>query len=448
MKYIKSFNTFRTEYKKEDELNEEIVPFLSNLFKNFINKIAAPFKKFRDNFMKGDETPAQKKEKLIRVIEEMSKVAKNNIKNAKEEEELQQILEKFIKQIEEEIKKFEIEIKNIKESKIFEAEESAAAADPGGNKGGNDAPQNKSDDKKTENAPDDKKTENAPDDKNKKIDKLDTGLMGKIALELLKNYFRGNNPLKLKLDAKISAAKDLPAKKTAYIQKLDAIVNQFKQDIQKKGTIEKATAQYKEDNKIKDQTEKDNKIEDKTGKEDENKISDEILKSYGDDIDSLEDLMDKKIRYKRDGYDDNKKPEQQPKLWANGMITSIDDDDEDDITIKILNNKNKKTYEKRPGDILPSQTNKGKNEDKDKSEEDSESQTEVKEILGKTKENPEKMKRFGNILKSLDAKEDNIAQVQKVLGLEGQGKGQKGQGQGPGPGQGKKGQGQDQEPSK
>lgn len=452
MKYIKNFETFKTDYKKREEVNEEIiVPIISNLFKNFINAIAAPFKKFRDNFMKGDETLAQKKEKLIRVVDEMSKVAKNNMKNAKEEKDLQQIEQKFIEQLEAEIKKFETDIKNIKESKIFEAEEGAAAAaspaaaspaaagpragaggdDPGGKSDKNDAAQNK---------PDDKKTEDKQEDGNKKLDKFDTGLMGKIALELLKNYFRNRSTLKSQLDAKISGAKDLNAKKTAYIQKLDAIVNKFKQDIQKKGTIENATAKYKKDNKISNNTETGKK----TAKGDENKIADEVLKSYGDDIDSLEDLMDKKIRYKRDGYDDNKNPEQQPKLWANGVITSIDDDDEDDITVKILNNKNKETYEKRPGDILPALT-KGKKEDEDKSQEGSESQTEVKEILGKTKKNPEKMKRFGNILKSLDADENKIAQVQKALGLDEKGaQGQKGQGQG----QGQKGQGRDQDTSK
>ena len=94
MKYIKTYESFKVN-KKEDELNEEflgdVLKAAKGALKNFIGGILAPFKSLKDDFKKGLKFE-EIKTKMNGALDTMLKSATSNINNAKDEDEIVQMM--------------------------------------------------------------------------------------------------------------------------------------------------------------------------------------------------------------------------------------------------------------------------------------------------------------------------------------------------------------------
>ena len=71
----------------------------------------------------------------------------------------------------------------------------------------------------------------------------------------------------------------------------------------------------------------------------------EILKAYG--VKTFDELVKKQVSYKRDDFDDNKKPEEQADMIATGELRKVDGDN-----LTIYNDKIKKEIKKEKADLL------------------------------------------------------------------------------------------------
>lgn len=137
----------------------------------------------------------------------------------------------------------------------------------------------------------------------------------------------------------------------------------------------------------------------------------DIAKSYGiDDGKNFQKLVDDKteIVYKRDAYDNMKKPQEQgPDATAKGVIEVIrkegaEYEKSDKITIK--NSKTNEKFEKTLGELLP------------KSSEDEEAQKNITDNLKKIKDTRKQdVPRVSTLLGKLAEDEKNLAAAQKAL---------------------------------
>jgi hypothetical protein len=363
MKYIKKFESFKNDkLNKEEQVKEEFVfKMLKNAIKGgikgLLNQVAPFFKKYIQDmtqdftdFSKGITSKSIQvenlKAKVVEVIVKLQNDTKNIINAAKTAEDVKSTFDNFLKAIEAEMANFEAQMSKFNESAINEGVKDVLIGA-----------------------------------------RVLFGMVGDAIKKQRADFQK-----------RFSAIQDLPKVKAGTIDAVNKTIEDAKKKIND-AKLQELITTFAKTNNIKLQG----------AGVDKNKISDEVIKSYGKDYEELEDLMGMFIRYKRDEYDEKKKPEEQPDAIASGIIQTIDDDDKNNITIEILNKKNNKKYTKRPGDIAPK---------KGTTTEPGEAQKQVKDILGKTKENPEKMARYGNILKSMDDDENKIAQVQKALGLD------------------------------
>lgn len=360
MKYIRTYESFKNDkFNKEEPVNEEIIKMIKNAIKGgikgLLNQVSPFFKQYIQNmtqdftdFSKGITNKSIKLEDLKgKVIEVIKKLQVDTEKIINAAKNAEDVKSTF----DNFLKSIEAEMANF-EAQMAKLNESAI------NEGVKDV------------------------------------LIGaRVLFGMVGDAIKNQRAI---FQKKFSAIQDLPKVKAGTIDAVKKIIAETETKIQD-AKLQELITTYAKTNNV--------KIEGG----DKNKISDEVIKSYGKDYEELEDLMGMFIRYKRDEYDEKKKPEEQPDAIASGIIQAIDDDDKNNITLKILNKKNNKVYTKRPGDIAPKKGTKI---------ETGEAQKQVKDILGKTKDNPEKMARYGNILKSMDNDDNKIAQVQKALGLD------------------------------
>jgi hypothetical protein len=342
VKYLKNYESFESNKFGNEVINEEIfglgalLKTATGAFKNFLGGIMQPFKNLKDDFKKGLKFE-QVKGRFINAINLIQKNTTNNILKAKDEGELNKMVDAFKKEIEAKMVEFDKEIKMVKESKIYEGVVQDAL------------------------------------------------IGGRVLFGMFKDEM---SRLKTDFDKKFAAAKDLNAKKQARIAEIKAVVDNFKKKINDEKLIKDATEKYKEENKV------------EAGGGDS--ISDEVLKSYSTKekpVTKLADLTGLVVRYKREEYDDNKKPEDQEDLIAKGTVKTASQD-----TVKIYNDKIKKVITKESGDILPKQE---ENED--------EAQKDLKTELGKIKEDPEKMKSRAKVIKVMNDKPEVQKKINDII---------------------------------
>jgi hypothetical protein len=147
---------------------------------------------------------------------------------------------------------------------------------------------------------------------------------GKSGIKTTYKYSKMNYDLTL---AKIS---DLKAKKVAASKFLDNMQKDIQTQLDKEFSEEEIQKLYDDSmDKAKQVSEGD----------------EEILKAYG--VKSFDELVKKQVSYKRDDFDDNKKPEEQTDMIATGELRKVDGGD-----LTIYNDKIKKEVKKDKSDIL------------------------------------------------------------------------------------------------
>ena len=202
MKTIMNYNQFTK--SKNTNLNEgwigDALKSASGAFKNFLTNIGAPFKNLVGDFKKGMKIE-DVKNKISQTMDIYLKSATDAINKAKDEQEINNIKDSFTKEIDTKIFEFGSEISKIKESKIYEGV-------------GQDA------------------------------------LIGaNVIFGMFKDAYQKR---KIEFDKAFAAAKDLNSKKTAAINSLKTIVNDFKNKIKDDNAINELIKKYKTDNKILD----------------------------------------------------------------------------------------------------------------------------------------------------------------------------------------------------
>lgn len=202
MKTIMNYNQFTK--SKNTNLNEgwigDALKSASGAFKNFLTNIGAPFKNLVGDFKKGMKIE-DVKNKISQTMDISLKSATDAINKAKDEQEINNIKASFTKEIDTKIFEFGSEISKIKESKIYEGV-------------GQDA------------------------------------LIGaNVIFGMFKDAYQKR---KIEFDKAFAAAKDLNSKKTAAINSLKTIVNDFKNKIKDDNAINELIKKYKTDNKILD----------------------------------------------------------------------------------------------------------------------------------------------------------------------------------------------------
>ena len=201
----------------------------------------------------------------------------------------------------------------------------------------------------------------------------DTLIGARVMFGMLKNEFHKR---KQEFDKKFAEAKDLAAKKTVAITRLKSVIEGYKKKISDENMLKQATDKYKEENNI-EATEN----------------SDAVLKSY--EVEKIEDIIGKEVKYKREDYDDNKKPEEQKEMTATGEVKKVDGDQ-----LTIFNKNINKEIKKDISEILAKEVEEGEN-----------SGNILKTKLGEIKDDPEKMKKVADIVPKII---DNIDNQEKL----------------------------------
>ena len=351
MKYLKNYESFESNKFGNEVINEEIFG-LGALLKTatgaFKNFLGGIMQPFKN--LKDDFKKGLKfeqvKGRFINAINLIQKNTTNNILKAKDEGELNQMVDAFGKEIDAKMADFDKEIKMVKESKIYEGVVQDAL------------------------------------------------IGGRVLFGMFKDEM---SRLKTDFDKKFAAAKDLNAKKQARIAEIKAVVDNFKKKINDEKLIKDATEKYKEENKI----------------ESQESIPDDVLKSYSTKekpITKIADLLGLEVRYKREEYDDNKKPEEQEDLIASGTVKRTTENE-----VEIFNDKIKKVIKKVIGDILP------KDQKLDEIENKIEGKDELVKKLGEIKKNnPTVLKnvtRFVDFL-SDESNKDRVDEIDKIIGVD------------------------------
>ena len=135
---------------------------------------------------------------------------------------------------------------------------------------------------------------------------------------------------KMNYDLSLAKLPDLKAKKAAASKFLDNMQKDIQSQLDKEFSEEEIQKLYK-----------DSMDKAKQGGGDD----EEILKAYG--VKTFDELVKKQVSYKRDDFDDNKKPEEQADMIATGELRKVDGDN-----LTIFNDKIKKEIKKEKGDIL------------------------------------------------------------------------------------------------
>ena len=203
---------------------------------------------------------------------------------------------------------------------------------------------------------------------------IQNGLIGaRVMFDIIKNKL---DTIKQEFDKKFIEAKDLAAKKQAAIDTIKKAVDEFKTTIQNEDVLKKKVEEYKTANKIVDTV--DNKI----------------LTSY--EANKPEELIGKTVRYKRDDYDDSKKPEEQEDMIASGEVKKIDKD-----IIYIFNTKLNKEIKKDIGDILVKLGDGGQ----EKEDEKIDIEVKVKKLKEEKPDSVDKLSKFIDFINTGDEKE-------------------------------------------
>lgn len=250
MKRIKNYENF-----KNDSVNEEFLGSLlaaaKGAFKNFLTGISAPFKSLKDDFKKGLKREELKK-KISTMLDSLLKTTTDSINKAEDESALSQITLQFTKEFDEKCVEIDKEIQAVKESKGNLILEGAIK---------------------------------------------DGMIAGRVMLGMIKQKAA---EIKMDFDKKLAAAKDLAAKKAVEVQRIKAIVDDFKKKVTNDKYIDEQIAKYEEENKITDDAGGDYKVGDKVvyqgdnweknkGEEAWDKLSDDDKKDEG----KLKELIDK-----------------------------------------------------------------------------------------------------------------------------------------------------------
>jgi hypothetical protein len=135
---------------------------------------------------------------------------------------------------------------------------------------------------------------------------------------------------KMNYDLSLAKLPDLKAKKTAASKFLDNMQKDIQSQLDKEFSEEEIEKLYK-----------DSMDKAKQGGGDD----EEILKAYG--VKTFDELVKKQVSYKRDDFDDNKKPEEQADMIATGELRKVDGDN-----LTIYNDKIKKEIKKAKEDLL------------------------------------------------------------------------------------------------
>ena len=211
----------------------------------------------------------------------------------------------------------------------------------------------------------------------------DAMIGGRVLFGIFKDQMAA---LKMDFDKKFAAAKDLAAKKQVAIQELKTAVEGFKKKIADENLVKQATDKYKQENKITTSG----------GSED-------VLKSYG--VDKIDGLVGKEVRYKKKGFDPNKKEEDQEEMVAKLKVLKATADG------VILDGK-EEDFEKKIVDLLPAEKANPADADKEKVE----LQNKVKAAATKDAKNVAKLSKVADILAGED--EAKKAEVEKIIGGE------------------------------
>jgi len=249
MKRIKNYEDF-----KNDSVNEEFLGSLlaaaKGAFKNFLTGISAPFKSLKDDFKKGLKREELKK-KISTMLDTLLKTTTDSINKAEDESALSQISLQFTKEFDEKCVEIDKEIQAVKESKGNLILEGAIK---------------------------------------------DSMIAGRVMLGVIKQKAAA---IKMDFDKKLAAAKDLAGKKVVEVQRIKAIVDDFKKKVTDDKYIDEQIAKYEEENKITDDAGGDYKVGDKVvyqgdnweknkGEEAWDKLSDDDKKDEG----KLKELID------------------------------------------------------------------------------------------------------------------------------------------------------------
>jgi hypothetical protein len=249
MKRIKNYEDF-----KNDRVNEEFLGSLlaaaKGAFKNFLTGISAPFKSLKDDFKKGLKREELKK-KISTMLDTLLKTTTDSINKAEDESALSQISLQFTKEFDEKCVEIDKEIQAVKESKGNLILEGAIK---------------------------------------------DGMIAGRVMLGMIKQKAAA---IKMDFDKKLAAAKDLAGKKVVEVQRIKAIVDDFKKKVTDDKYIDEQIAKYEEENKITDDAGGDYKVGDKViykdanweknkGEEAWDKLSDDDKKDEG----KLKELID------------------------------------------------------------------------------------------------------------------------------------------------------------
>lgn len=135
---------------------------------------------------------------------------------------------------------------------------------------------------------------------------------------------------KMNYDLSLAKLPDLKAKKTAASKFLDNMQKDIQSQLDKEFSEEEIKKLYD-----------DSMAKAKQGGGDD----EEILKAYG--VETFDELVKKQVSYKRDDFDDNKKPEEQADMIATGELRKVDGDN-----LTIYNDKIKKEIKKAKEDLL------------------------------------------------------------------------------------------------
>ena len=242
MKRIKNYENF-----KNDSVNEEFLGSLlaaaKGAFKNFLTGISAPFKSLKDDFKKGLKREELKK-KISTMLDTLLKTTTDSINKAEDESALSQISLQFTKEFDEKCVEIDKELQAVKESKGNLILEGAIK---------------------------------------------DSMIAGRVMLGVIKQKAAA---IKMDFDKKLAAAKDLAAKKAVEVQRIKAIVDDFKKKVTDDKYIDEQIAKYEEENKITDDAGGDYKVGDKVvyqgdnweknkGEEAWDKLSDDDKKDEG-----------------------------------------------------------------------------------------------------------------------------------------------------------------------
>ena len=136
---------------------------------------------------------------------------------------------------------------------------------------------------------------------------------------------------KMNYDLSLAKLPDLKAKKASSSKFLDNMQKDIQAQLDKEFSEEEIKKLYDESMA---------KAKQGGGGDDE-----EILKAYG--VKTFDELVKKQVSYKRDDFDDNKKPEEQADMIASGELRKVDGDN-----LTIYNDKIKKEIKKGKEDLL------------------------------------------------------------------------------------------------